>query len=111
MIFAYTLISIYVLWLFYLAVMALYSAKEKGALTKPALVLGYPILIIGALLDVAVNVTVLSVLMLEAPREWLVTKRLARHIKQGQGWRKSIAQWVCQNLLDTFDPDHRGHCR
>lgn len=111
MIVAYTLLSLYMLWLFYLAVMALFSAKQKGMLKKPALVLGYPILVIGALLDFAVNATVMSVLMLELPREWLVTKRLSRHIKHGEGWRKYVAQWVCQNLLDTFDPDHRGHCR
>lgn len=108
---AYTLLSVYALWLFYLAVMALYSAKKKGTLTKPALVLGYPILIVGALLDFFVNAVLMTVLMLEPPREWLVTQRLSRHLKRGEGWRKAVASWVCRNLLDTFDPDHRGHCR
>lgn len=111
MIAAYALLALYALWLFFLAVMSLLSAKQRGTLSTPALVLGYPILIIGALLDFAVNLIVVSILLLELPHEWLVTKRLARHIKHGEGWRKHVAQWVCRNLLDTFDPDHRGHCR
>ena len=45
----------------------------------------------------------------ERPREWLVTKRLQRHIAARTGWRCTLAAWICDRVLDPFDP--RGeHC-
>lgn len=111
MIFVYTFLSVYALWVFYLAVMALFSAKQKGTISKVALFFGWPVLIVGALIDFVLNVFLLTFIFLERPREWLITQRLARHIKKGSGWRQKLAKWVCANFLDAFDPDHRGHCR
>lgn len=97
---------LYALWVFYLAVMNLMRARIAGRLRKPALVLGYPLLVVGVLLDVAANVLVMSVLLLEPPRELLVTKRLRRHAT-GTGWRRDVAMWFAVNLLDVFDPSGR----
>jgi len=44
MYFEYGFGSMYVLWVFYLAVMNLKRARDAGTLTKPALVLGMPVL-------------------------------------------------------------------
>jgi hypothetical protein len=41
--------------------------------------------------------------------DWLVTARLQRYVAQGSGWRFTIANWVCNNLLDVFDPSG-DHC-
>ena len=106
-----TVATLYVLWLFYLAVMSLYRAHHARTLSLPAKLLGYPILAVGALLDSAVNIVIMSLVFFERPYEWLVTKRLARHIKHGGGWRKNLASWICSHLLNPFDPDQRGHCR
>lgn len=97
---------LYALWVFYLAVMALKRAKDAGLLTKTAEAFGYPVLFVGLVLDFLANVLVMSVLLLELPREGTVTSRLKRHNK-GSGWRKAIAQWA-EPLLDPFDPsgDH-----
>ena len=99
--------STYALWVFYLAVMNLKRAKEFGMLTRTAAALGYPVLFVGLLLDVFVNVFVMTVVMLELPRETLVTTRLKRHNRYGDGWRKRFAGWL-EPLLDPFDPsgDH-----
>ena len=43
--------STYALWIFYLAVMNLARAKRAGLLTTTAKVLGYPVLIVGYVLD------------------------------------------------------------
>lgn len=102
---------LWLLWLFYLAVMSLYRAHQAGTLSLAAQLLGYPILIVGVLLDALVNILVLSVVFFERPYEWLVTKRLTRHGKYGAGWRRSVANWICSHLLNPFDPDQRGHCR
>lgn len=102
--------GMYALWLHYLAVMALMRARDAGTLTPWARRLGYPILFVGYGLDFLVNVFVLSFLLLEVPREWLVTARLSRHINGAPGYRQSFSAWVCSNLLDAYDPSG-CHCK
>ena len=97
----------YLLWVLYLAVMNLKRARDNKLLSRQAFVLGLPLLKIGLLLDVFVNIAVMTVLLLELPREWLVTTRLKRHNRTGTGWRQRLAAWF-EPLLDPFDPsgDH-----
>jgi cyanate permease len=95
--------STYALWIFYLAVMNLKRAKDAGQLTTTAKVLGYPVLIVGYVLDCFVNFTVMTILLLEIPRETTVTARLKRHLNECDCWRKSIALWAAP-LLDPYDP-------
>lgn len=111
MVIGYSALTLYVLWIFYLAVMNLYRAYDAKTITKTALYLGYPILAIGALLDLIVNVFIATVIFFELPRsgEWLTTKRLKR-LKNDAGWRGKIANWTCANLLNSFDP-HQNHCQ
>jgi len=94
------------LWVFYLAVMALKRAKDENKLSRTALVLGTPVLWIGYTLDAFVNVTVMTVVLIELPREVLVTDRLKRH-KSSTGWRLKVVLWF-EPILDPFDPsgDH-----
>lgn len=96
----------YLTWIFYLAVMSLARARAAGVLTKTAVALGAPILLVGYVLDVMLNVLVLSVVLWEIPREATVTHRLRRH-KASAGWRLAVAVWV-EALLDPHDPsgDH-----
>lgn len=105
----YALLSVYALWVFYLAVMHLKRARDNGTLSRPALYLGYPVLLVGYLLDVFVQVVVASILFLDIPREWTLTGRLKRYIAGPEGWRETVAVWMCLHLLDQFDPDGR-HC-
>ena len=100
------LLSIYELWIYYLAVMGLKRARDAGLLSRTALILGTPVLITGLLLDAFANVLVMSVLLLELPRELTVTSRLQRHIRISQGWRLRLAQWFIP-LLDPYDPSGR----
>lgn len=95
--------STYALWIFYLAVMNLARAKRAGLLTTTAKVLGYPVLIVGYVLDCFVNLTVMTVLLLEIPKETTVTARLSRHNEESTGWRKAVADWA-EPLLDPYDP-------
>jgi hypothetical protein len=97
----------YALWVFYLAVMSLKHARDRGMLTRTTLALGYPVLVIGLILDFCVNVFVMTPLFLELPREATVTARLKRHNRTGTGWRQRLAAWF-EPILDPFDPsgDH-----
>lgn len=99
------------LWLFwyaYIVVMGLYRAHLAGRLKGAALVLGGPAILVGLLMDVAAN-ALLSFVFLDPPREWLLTTRFKRYIRSRAGWRADVAQWVCDNLLDVFDPTGE-HC-
>ncbi|MGC4395981.1 hypothetical protein [Hydrogenophaga sp. T2] len=96
---------LWLLWIFYLAVMNLKRARNAGTLSRAALVLGAPALLVGYVLDVLANVVVFTVLLLEPPRwgEWTVSARLERH-HAGTSWRARIAQWFESDLLGPYDP-------
>lgn len=104
---AYACGSLFLLWVFYLAVMRLWAEKREDGLNLPSKVLGYPVLFVGYLLDFNANVGVMTVLLLEFPRETTVTARLKRHNTTGNGWRKRLAAWF-EPILDPYDPtgDH-----
>ncbi|MBX3610406.1 MAG: hypothetical protein KF871_10980 [Hydrogenophaga sp.] len=99
---------LWLLWVFYLAVMNLKRVRDAGKLGKVAMALGMPALIVGFVLDVAANLLVFSVLLMEPPRwgEWTVTARLQRHHGDST-WRARVAQWFETELLGDFDP--AGH--
>lgn len=102
----YAIAATYALWMFYLAVMNLKRARDNGTLTRIAYYLGLPMFAIGITLDFIVNVIVFSVVMLELPREGLVTARLKRHAPHDT-WRGNVARWFALHFLDTFDPSGR----
>ncbi|HRC95271.1 MAG TPA: hypothetical protein PK317_00580 [Coprothermobacter proteolyticus] len=105
----YSFLSLYLLWVFYLAVMNLKRGKEAGTLTTPGLFLGYPVLLVGYAIDIFVQVVVGTVFFLDLPRETTLTGRLKRYINGPSGWREKVAAWMCQHLLNQFDPDGK-HC-
>lgn len=96
----------YGLYVFYCAVMNIKRVRDMGKLTTFGKVLGYPTLVIGLVLDLAVNVLVMSIVLLEIPREWTVTSRLKRHQKS-TGWRLAVVKFF-EPVLDPLDPsgDH-----
>lgn len=100
--------KLYMFWVLYLAIMALYRAHINKTLTKLGYALGAPLLLTGLVLDVLMNITIFSLAFFEIPREWLVTKRLQRHLKQ-TGWRFKLAKFICEGLLNFADPTG-NHC-
>lgn len=98
------LAAIYALWICFVVVMAMARVRDAGTMGWPTYVLGTPVFIVGYALDVAINLTVCTVLFLDLPREWTVTARLKRMVLSRSGWRQAIAAWIAVNLLDQFDP-------
>jgi hypothetical protein len=101
-----TLGLFYSLWILYLAVMNLKRVKNLGKLHPAAFYLGVPVFAVGITLDVLLNIFVMTVILLELPKELTITARLQRHNKT-DGWRKYIAK-ILEPILDPFDPsgDH-----
>lgn len=104
------LVFLWGFWGLYVLIMGLYRAQLDKRLNGPMSFLGAPYLVVGYLVDVACNLTLATLVLLELPRELLVTTRLTRHLRSGDGWRHALATWVCNKLLDPLDP--RGkHCQ
>lgn len=99
------------LWCFYALyalVMGVYRAHLAQRLSRVAYALLAPFVALGFVVDVLTNITIATVLFAEPPHELLLTTRLQRYVG-GSGWRKAVATWVCDTLLDPLDP--RGeHC-
>lgn len=102
-------LMLYLLWLFYLAVMSLKRARDNGTLSKSAYYLAQPIVIFGVAYDVVCNLTAMSLIMLEIPKEWKVTDRVSRHL-DGQKNRGRISRYMCHDFLDPYDPSG-CHCK
>lgn len=105
----YGLLSIWAFWGLYVLVMALYRAHLQKRLSKLVYALGAPFLVIGAAIDLLMNITLATVIFFDAPKEYLVTSRLKRYIANDDGWRCKVARSICDNLLDIFDPSG-NHC-
>lgn len=96
-------------FVFLCAVLKLRDAREAGKLKgAPWIVLAfaYLTLLIGLLLDVALNV-LLSLPLLEPPQEWLTTDRMKRLKHGGNDWQRACARWLCKQL-HSIDDNHCG---
>ena len=105
------LLTLWVFWYLYIIVMGLYRAHLNGQLSWPAKILGAPALIVGYVLDVIMQYTVAAIIWREWPArgEHLVTDRMQRYLAIGHGTRYRKAKWLCEHLLDPFDPTGK-HC-
>jgi len=103
---------LYVLWGMFVLVMGFYRAKLDGRLVGVTKWLAYPFVGVGYVLDWVANIVVATLYFRELPLKpgEVVTTRLIRYIRGPDGWRKTHANWICDNLLDPFDPSPGGHC-
>lgn len=103
---------IYGTWVCFVAIMGFRAAKLAGKLSKPVYYLALPILAIGVVLDVLLQVAATPVFF-DLPHEWVLTKRLDRYLALSKptrldAFRQRLARWVCHNMLDVFEAG--GHC-
>lgn len=96
-------------WGLYVLVMGLYRAYLAKRLTRTTLFLSIPFVAIGFIVNFVSNMILATIVFLEFPKEFLITDRLERYIRSENGWRCSIARWVCHNILDPVDPSG-SHC-
>lgn len=105
----WSVILMYALWFCYLAITNLRRAQKENKLHRNVYRLALPGIAIGFILDFIVNIFILTIWMLDPPREAFVTGRMSRYKRLGKGWRYRVAVWVCENMLDVFDPSG-CHC-
>jgi hypothetical protein len=97
--------------------MNLIQARDEGTLPTWAHRLGLPVVFVGIVIDVAVQLTLACVIFLELPNEMTVSGRVKRWVegpkfigypsgpptKGIRWWRYSVALWMRVNLLKPFD--------
>lgn len=101
---AWALLSIWLLWAFYVFCMAILRAHQEGRMTTLLWALSAPSVALALAFDVLMNYTLLAALTLDFPKrgEWTFSKRLERLVR-GDGWRARIASGIAR-ILDPFDP-------
>ncbi|MGJ7613940.1 MULTISPECIES: hypothetical protein [unclassified Variovorax] len=104
------LLSPWILWVLYAAVMRLKQVRDAGKLTTAMKVFGYPALFVGLAVDFVVNVVFGTLVFLQFPHEMTLSRRLWKLSNGDEGWRKNWAYWIRSQLLDSIDPEgvHRG---
>jgi hypothetical protein len=102
-------VAMWALWVMYLAVMNLQRVNDKTPLTGWTRAFANSVYFPGLFLDALANIVVMTIILFELPREWLVTPRVTR-LKGDPGWRGDVARWFCRTLLDPFDPSG-CHCK
>ena len=90
-------------WGMFVLVMGIYRAHLAGRLTKVTTILGLPFVIVGYAVDIFSNIFIATFIFAELPHEFMVTTRFVRYNAQpGNNWRKDIATYICENMLDVF---------
>ena len=104
--FSFILASI-VLWLAFITICNLYPhlKHDHAGVVKYAINAFLGIFLV---LDTLFNIIYGSILFLELPKEWVLTMRLRRHIKNGMGWRYRLSVFICEYLIEPWDV---GHCK
>lgn len=106
-----TLAALWIFWLLYVFTMGLYRAFLMGRLKGLSLVMCAPVVAVAFTLDLLMQFTVFAVVFADVPRDWLVTHRLRRYMRElpPDHWRRRWADYLCHHLLDPFDPTG-AHC-
>lgn len=94
-------------WILYLAIMNL--AEHFDSLHPVAKFHAYVIILpVGYAFDFALNL-MMCLIFVRLPKDWLLTGTLKRVINTEDGWRGAAAAWICEHLLNQFDPKGK-HC-
>jgi hypothetical protein len=107
--FGIVLLYLWAFWALYVLVMGIYRAHLSKRLNLFTYFMSIPFVIFGIVVDVLANLLIATVVFWEWPRELLVTDRLQRHNRTGNGWRRKLSEKICSDLLDYFDPTG-DHC-
>ena len=103
MLIIYIVLSLYVMWVFYLAVMNLKRARDEKKLTPLVTAVATPLIVIAVALDIVLNIVLLTVVFMEFPKEYTISQRLKRYNTTEKGYRLKVARFM-EQFLDPFDP-------
>lgn len=101
------------IYLFYIAAVfsiLVYRKWQKKELNIYNKIAFAPIIGTFYLLDVAINMTLLNLVMGQTPSaKYSISDRFQFYNNANYGWKSKVANFVCTKLLDTVDPTG-DHC-
>lgn len=103
--------GLYALWIAFLAIMNLQRAHLAGTLGPVAFGFAVPLLFAGYVLDVAVNLTLATLVFWDTPKEWTLSERLTRLIREGTDRRQRMARAVLRTFCEPFDTTGQHNSR
>lgn len=91
--------------------MGIYRAYLAKQLNTFLLIICVPAVLLGVIFDVLANIFIATIVFRRLPREWLVTTRLIKiqNNPLEDVHNRAIAKYICNNMLDIFDPNG-DHC-
>lgn len=98
--------SLLVFYVLYIAAINIY--RDWDTLAPWVQAVAFAPLVIMVMVDMVMQLTLATLVFLDWPREFMVTQRLARY-RTTTGWRKTVADAICTQALNPFDPT-RKHC-
>lgn len=102
-----TFLIVVMAWVYYIAAMWIIPGLREKRLARWVRPFAWAAAVMAIALDVVANL-IFSVILLDFPQDFLLTRKLQR-LKLGGGWRAAVAQRICTDCLDAFDPSGK-HC-
>jgi glucan phosphoethanolaminetransferase (alkaline phosphatase superfamily) len=99
--------SLLVFYVLYIAAINIY--RDWDSLAGWVQIVSFAPLVVMIIVDMLMNFTLFSILFFDPPDEATVTQRLARYRAGPDSWRKKVAETICEQALNPFDPTRR-HC-
>lgn len=100
---SYSALALWLLWCGFVAVMHIRRVRDQWGLTLAQKICGYPLLAVGYALDVALQITLATVVFVREPEDWTISERLMRYRRERDDWRHDLAVWIQERLLADFD--------
>lgn len=104
--------SLSFLWFYYVGSASLLDIRQRHDVKWYVKIFAIPPLLLGAILDIILNILLASIIFVDLPREWLFTDRLIRYRNDPSytlTWRDDFASFICEHYLNPFD-DSGDHC-
>lgn len=108
MIALYIIADLYLFFIVYVASMNMIRAHAEGVLNGYLWALCLPFVAFAIVYDFLHNITLFWLLFWNMPREWLVTDRLKKHIKEDT-YQGRLSRFLCKKILSPFDYT-KDHC-
>ena len=99
---AWLVLSLPITWVLYRIVMRLQAWRDAAPRSPILLAIAKVFLIFCIAWDFLVNVFPTTLIFMDTVIEGSISQRLRRLVKSPDGWRKDLAVWAAQRLLNPY---------
>jgi hypothetical protein len=104
------LLDLLIYYYAFAACIVAYRRYQQKALNTLNIIFFFPAILVFGVIDVAINWTVLFLIMGKSPNNLLtISDRFQFYHNNASGWKTTVATFVCEKLLNPIDPTG-NHC-